>query len=115
MQGPVYLPPHPWAHLSTFNGDGAPQNTQGLLFKPPPHPKDSLGVETCFLLLAGWKYQAILGDILPARVLAKIRLSPLSPSASAAETAAAWRWGVEDGARNILDSAQQAGEGLIVG
>lgn len=83
---------------------------------PPPPPKDSLsGVETCFLLLAGWKYQAILGDTLPASVLAEIRPSPLSPSATAAETAAAWRWGVENGARNILDSAQQAGEGLVVG
>lgn len=114
-QGPVRLPPRPWAHLPPFSGDGAPRSTQGLLLTAP-HPKDSLpGVEMCLLLLPGWKYQAILGDILPASVLAEIRPSPLSPSAGAAETAAAWRWGVEDGARNNLESAQQAGEGLVVG
>lgn len=115
MQGPVHLPPCPWAHLPTFSGDGAPQNTQGLLLAAP-HPKDSLsGVEMGLLLLPGWKCQAILGDILPASVLAKIRPSPLRPSAGAAETAAAWRWGVEDGARKNLESPQQAGEGLVVG
>ena len=96
-------------------GMGHPRTPRGCCSRPP-HPKDSLsGVEMGLLLLPGWKYQAILGDILPASVLAEIRPSPLSPSAGTAETAAVWRWGVEDGARKNLESPQQAGEGLVVG
>lgn len=105
-------PPHsPVLGTPPFNGDGAPRSTQGLLPRPPTQRTVCLGVKCASLLLPGWKYQAILGDILPASVLAEIPAISLSPSCRRSRSRSCVEVGSGGRSQEHLESAQQAVRG----